>query len=175
MRLNIDTTSFPSAARKGHWNVAMAPLALAIVCAVGLPMTPAAAGDFPQRTVKIVVPYQAGGTADVLPRILADWLSRKWGQPVIIDNKTGGGGNIAAEFVANAEPDGYTLLASPPGPLVINQHLYAKLSFDPTSLVPVTIMANVPNALIANPRKLAAATVADVIAYARANPGKVTI
>ena len=84
----------------------------------------ARAQDYPARTVKIVVPFPAGGTADIVPRIIAEWLSRKWGQPVIIENRTGAGGNIGAEVVAKSDPDGYTLLASPPPPLVINQNLY---------------------------------------------------
>src|SRR5438034_11720990 len=93
--------------------------------------TPAVAGDFPDHPVKIVVPFPAGGTADAVPRIVADWLSRKWGQGVIIENRTGAAGNVGAEFVSRAAPDGYTLLSSPPPPLVINQSLYPKLGFDP--------------------------------------------
>jgi tripartite-type tricarboxylate transporter receptor subunit TctC len=135
----------------------------------------AACADYPSRPVKIVVPYPAGGTADVLPRIFADWLSRKWGQTVFIDNKPGAGGNIGAEIVANSDADGYTLLATAPGPLVISQYLYSRLGFDPSNFVPISIMAIVPNALIANARTIAANSVADLIAYARANPGKVTV
>ncbi|MCK1517629.1 hypothetical protein IVB22_35140 [Bradyrhizobium sp. 190] len=74
---------------------------------------PALAGDYPDRPVKIVVPFPAGGTADAIPRIVADWLSRKWSQPVVIENRTGAAGNIGAEQVYHAAPDGYTLLSSP--------------------------------------------------------------
>src|SRR5580704_6908550 len=88
------------------------------------------AQDYPNRTVRVVVPFPAGGTADAMPRIIGDWLARKWGQAVVIENKAGAGGNVGAEVVANAEPDGYTLLSSPPPPLVINQNLYPKLGFD---------------------------------------------
>jgi len=109
-----------------------------------------------------------------MPRIVGDWLSRKWGQPVIIENKPGAAGNIGAEAVANSEPDGYTLLSAPPPPLVINQNLYPKLPFDPTQFVPISVMGIVPNALVVNPQKIAATTVADFIAYAKANPGKVS-
>jgi tripartite-type tricarboxylate transporter receptor subunit TctC len=77
------------------------------------------AQDYPARVIKIVVPFPAGGTADVMPRVIAEWLSRKWGQSVIVENHTGAGGNIGAEVVAKSDPDGYTLLASPPPPLVI--------------------------------------------------------
>jgi tripartite-type tricarboxylate transporter receptor subunit TctC len=135
---------------------------------------PAAAEDYPTRPVKIVVPFPAGGTADVVPRIVAEWLSRKWGQPVVLENRTGAGGNIGAEFVAKSEPDGYTLLSSPPPPLVINQNLYPQLGFDPTQFVPIVVIGRVPNALVVNPDKIPANTVKDFIAFAKANPGKVT-
>jgi tripartite-type tricarboxylate transporter receptor subunit TctC len=131
------------------------------------------AQDYPSRAVKIIVPFPAGGTADVMPRIFSDWLSKKWGQPVVIENRTGAAGNIGAEAVAKAEPDGYTLLAAPPPPLVINHNLYPKLGFDPTEFVPIVIMGRVPNALVVN-AKVPVASVADLIAYAKANPGKLT-
>ena len=98
--------------------------------------TCALAGDYPDHTVKIIVPFPAGGTADVVPRIVADWLSRKWGQPVVIENRTGAAGNIGSELAYRSAPDGYTLLSSPPPPLVINQNLYPKLGFDPTKFEP---------------------------------------
>jgi tripartite-type tricarboxylate transporter receptor subunit TctC len=124
--------------------------------------------------VRIVVPFPAGGTADAIPRLIGDWLSRKWGQPVVIENKAGAAGNIGAEAVANAEPDGHTLLSSPPPPLVVNQSLYPKLGFDPSAFVPISVMAVVPTALVVNPARVAANTVPDFIAMARANPGKIT-
>ncbi len=130
--------------------------------------------DYPNRAVRIVVPYPAGGTADVMPRILAQRLAPKWGQPVIIENRTGAGGNIGAEVVAKADPDGYTLLASPPGPLVINQNLYRHLAFDPLQFVPIVVMGHVPNGLVVNPDKIKADTVKDFIAYAKAKNGRVT-
>jgi tripartite-type tricarboxylate transporter receptor subunit TctC len=131
------------------------------------------AQDYPSRPVKIIVPFPAGGTADVMPRIFGDWLARKWGQPVVIENRTGAAGNIGADAVAKAEPDGYTLLSAPPPPLVINHNLYPKLGFDPTEFVPIVIMGRVPNALVVNP-KLPANSVAELIAAAKANPGKIT-
>lgn len=132
------------------------------------------ADDYPARVVKILVPFPAGGTADVMPRVIAEWLSRQWGQTVIVENHTGAGGNIGAEVVAKSEPDGYTLLASPPPPLVINQNLYPHLEFDPQQFVPIIVMARVPNALVVNPDKIAANNIKDFIADAHANPGKVT-
>jgi tripartite-type tricarboxylate transporter receptor subunit TctC len=133
----------------------------------------AQAQDYPSRAVKIIVPFPAGGTADVMPRVFGDWLSRKWGQPVVVENRTGAAGNIGAEAAFKSEPDGYTLLSAPPPPLVINQNLYPKLGFDPAEFVPIIIMGRVPNALVVNPA-VAASNVAELIAYARANPGKLT-
>jgi len=150
---------------------ALAALVAATVLAVA---SSAPAQEFPSRTVRVIVPFPAGGTADVMPRAVADWLSRKWGQAVIIENKTGAAGNIGAETVYNATPDGYTLLSSPAPPLVINQNLYPKLAFDPTQFVPISVLGIVPNALVVNPQKIAAGTVADFIAYAKANPGKIS-
>jgi tripartite-type tricarboxylate transporter receptor subunit TctC len=149
----------------------------AAACALALGAVlaaPARADDYPSHPVKIVVPFPAGGTADVVPRIIAEWLSRKWGQPVVIENRTGAGGNIGAEFVAKSDPDGYTLLSAPPPPLVINQNLYPQLGFDPTQLVPIVVIGRVPNALVVNPDKIAASTVKGFIADAQADSGKVT-
>jgi tripartite-type tricarboxylate transporter receptor subunit TctC len=148
--------------------------ALTLWCMAATLTASVRAEDYPARVVKIVVPFPAGGTADIMPRILAEWLSRKWGRSVIIENHTGAGGNIGAELVAKSDPDGYTLLASPPPPLVINQNLYPHLEFDPLQFVPIIVMARVPNALVVNPDKIAANNIKDFIAYAQANPGKVT-
>ena len=143
-----------------------------VVLATLLAATVARAEEFPARTVKIVVPFPAGGSADVLPRIVAEWLSKKWGQPVVIENMSGAGGNIGAAAVYGAPADGYTLMAAPPAPLAINQNLYAKLNFDPLAFEPVVIMALIPNALLVNPAKVSANTVTEFIAYLKANPMK---
>jgi tripartite-type tricarboxylate transporter receptor subunit TctC len=132
------------------------------------------AQDFPRHAVKIIVPYPAGGTADLMPRIVFDFLSRKWGQPVVIENKAGAGGNIGAEAAFHAEPDGYTLLSSPSPPFVINQNLYHRLGYDPAAFVPISVMGIVPTGLVVRPGKVGATTIADFIAYARANPGEIT-
>jgi tripartite-type tricarboxylate transporter receptor subunit TctC len=153
---------------------ARAAIALTVAVAVlFLVAKTAKAQDYPSHPVKIIVPFPAGGTADVMPRLFTDWLARRWGQPVVIENRSGAGGNIGAEAVAKSEPDGYTLLAAPPPPLVINQNLYPKLGFDPMEFSPVATMGRVPNALVVNP-KLSVHNVADVIAQARSNPGKLT-
>jgi tripartite-type tricarboxylate transporter receptor subunit TctC len=130
---------------------------------------------YPDHAVKIIVPFPAGGTADVIPRIVADWLSRKWGQPVVIENRTGAAGNIGAELAYRSAPDGYTLLSAPPPPLVINQNLYPKLAFDPAKFEPIIVMAQVPNALIVNPKNVKASTVPELVEYLQKNPDKVTV
>jgi tripartite-type tricarboxylate transporter receptor subunit TctC len=132
-----------------------------------------AQGDYPSRPLKIVVPLPPGPVADIVPRLIAEKLAAKWGQPVIIENRPGAALNIGAEAVARAEPDGYTLLATPPGPLVVSQHFFPKLAFDPTTFVPVSIMVNVPAVLVANP-KVPVSTFAQLVAYAKSNPGKLT-
>jgi tripartite-type tricarboxylate transporter receptor subunit TctC len=159
-----------------HWHrlIQGAIAALVLTSALALTAWQARAEDYPTRVVRIVVPYPAGGTADVMPRIIADWLSRKWGQSVIIENRTGAGGNIGAEAVAKSDPDGYMLLSAPPGPLVINQNLYQHLDFDPLQFEPIVVIGRVPNALVVNPEKVKANTVKDFVAYAEANPGKIT-
>jgi tripartite-type tricarboxylate transporter receptor subunit TctC len=150
-------------------------IALALVFALSVLVTGSAgADDYPNRPVKIIVPFAAGGTADAIPRLVGDWLSRKWGQPVVIENRTGAAGNIGADFVYHSDPDGYTLLSSPPPPLVINQNLYPKLGFDPAKFEPVIVMAQVPNALIVNPKNLKASSVSELIDYLQQNPEKVT-
>jgi tripartite-type tricarboxylate transporter receptor subunit TctC len=154
-----------------RWSGIGVAAALALVAIAAWPA--AQAQDYPSRAVKIIVPFPAGGTADVMPRIFTEWLAKKWGQPVVIENRTGAAGNIGAEAVAKADPDGYTLLSAPPPPLVINHNLYPRLGYDPTEFVPIVIMGRVPNALVVN-AKLPFASVADVIAYAKANPGKLT-
>lgn len=134
----------------------------------------AQAQNYPDRPVKIVVPFPAGGTADALPRLLGDFLSRKWGQTVLIENHSGAGGNVGAEFVYRSAPDGYTLLSSPPPPLVTNHNLYPKLGFDPLQFEPVSVLVHVPTGLFVNPDKIKANTVPELIEYLKHNPDKVT-
>jgi tripartite-type tricarboxylate transporter receptor subunit TctC len=132
----------------------------------------AGAADFPSRTVKIIVPNPAGGTADALPRIIGDALSKVWKQAVVIENRAGAAGNIGAEAFSRAEPDGYTLLASPPTTLAINHSLYRKLNYDPAKFTAITSLGSSPNVLIVNP-KLAVSTVNELIDKARAEPGAI--
>jgi tripartite-type tricarboxylate transporter receptor subunit TctC len=131
------------------------------------------AASYPTQNIRIIVPFPAGGTADILPRIVAEKLRQKWNQPVIIENRSGAGGNIGADAVATSAPDGYTLLASPPGPIAINENLYKSLSYRPADLMPITVLGTVPNVLDVRPG-FPAKSVQELIAYAKANPGKVS-
>ncbi len=145
-----------------------------MICAIAvLHAAPAAAqSGFPNKPVRVIVPFPAGGSADVLARIVGEKLSTRWGQPVVVENKVGAGGNIGAEAVYKADPDGYTILSSPPGPLSINHNLYKQLPFDPAKFVPITVLAIVPNVITAK-LDLPANSAKELIAYAKANPGKV--
>jgi tripartite-type tricarboxylate transporter receptor subunit TctC len=139
-------------------------------------VSPAVAEDvtrYPSATIRIIVPYPAGGTADALPRIIGDRLQARWNQSVIIVNRPGAGGNIGAETVAVAEPNGYTLLASPPGPIVINEALYKELTFRPSEFEPAIVMGSAPNVMDVRPA-FPAKSAHDVLNYIRANPRKVT-
>ena len=133
----------------------------------------AAEEGYPSRLVRVIVPFPPGSTLDALARIVTDQLAHKWAQPVIIENISGGGGNIGTDRFARSPPDGYTLMFSPPGPLTINQLLYGDVAYDPAKFVPITLLARVPNVLITR-NNLGAASVADLIALARADPGKLT-
>jgi tripartite-type tricarboxylate transporter receptor subunit TctC len=160
--------------RRGRVFAGRSAIALALCLASNGFGSPVRADGYPDRTVKIIVPFPAGGTADAVPRLVADWLSRKWGQPVIIENRTGAAGNIGAEVAYRSAPDGYTLLSAPPPPLVINQSLYPKLAFDPAKFEPIIVMAQVPNALIVNPNNVKASSLRELVEYLQKNPDKVT-
>jgi tripartite-type tricarboxylate transporter receptor subunit TctC len=145
---------------------------LAIAGALSVTPQAFAQADYPSRPIRIVVPFPGGATVDTLPRIVAERLAAKWGQPVVVENRPGAAGNIGAEAVARAEPDGYTLLSSPPPPLAINQALYPKLGFDPSAFTPVTVLAEVANVLIA--RQSLAPGLKAMIALAQASPDKLS-
>jgi tripartite-type tricarboxylate transporter receptor subunit TctC len=131
-----------------------------------------AQSDYPNRTIKIVVPTPPGPTLDSLPRLIASHLSERWKVPVIIENVPGAAQNLGAETVAKAAPDGYTILAAPKGPLTLSQYEYTKLNFDPAAFVPVSVFASQPAALVAS-TKTPFDTLVALIAYARANPGRI--
>src|SRR5258707_617304 len=151
------------------------PALVAAVLAVTLPalaqQDPAA--DYPNRPVKIIVSVPAGGGVDTVTRIFAARLQQRLGQPFVIENRGGAGGNIGSEAAYVSDPDGYTLLATQPAPITSNIALYKKLNFDPLALEPVAVMSRFPNVLLVRP-DFPAKTVQEFIAYAKANPGKVT-
>ena len=131
-----------------------------------------AAANYPNRPIRIIVSVPAGGGVDTVTRIVAHGLEQKLGQPVVVENRSGAGGNIGAEAVFTSTPDGYTLLASQPSPITVNPLLYKNMSFDPTKFEPVAIMTTIANVLLVSP-DFPAKTAQEFIAYAKANPGKI--
>jgi tripartite-type tricarboxylate transporter receptor subunit TctC len=150
----------------------MIPRAAALLAALLLAAAPAAADWVASRAIRIVVPFAPGGQPDVVARALADPLARALGQAVIVENRPGAGGNIAAEAVAKAAPDGYTLLMGTNGPLAVSPAIYRDLPYDPLrDLAPVTLVGTSPNLIAVNP-SLAVTTLAQFVQHARAAPGK---
>ena len=142
----------------------------AFIC-VSLCLPALAAESYPAKPVRIIVPFAAGGVADLLPRIVGQKLSEKWGQPVIVDNKVGASGNIGMAEGARAAPDGYTLVLAPTGNLTVNPFLF-KLPFDTArDFTPITVLATSPNVLVVHP-SVPAKSFRELVAYAKANPGK---
>ena len=144
-----------------------------------LPAATRAQAAWPNKPVRIVVPFAPAGTTDILARALAPELSKVFGQAFVIDNKPGAGGNLGSDAIAKSAPDGYNLLMGTVGTHAINAALYPKMPFDPVrDFVPVVLVAGVPNVLVINPAKADAygvKTVADLIRYAKANPGKLNM
>ena len=142
---------------------------------------PAAAQQaaWPTKPVRMVVPFAPGGTTDILARAMAVELTKAFGQPFVVDNRAGAGGNIGADIVSKAAPDGYTILMGTVGTHAINKWLYEKMPFDPVKdFAPISLVAGVPNVMVVNAEKARAqkiASVKDFIAYAKANPGKLNM
>lgn len=153
---------------------ALGSIASAVVLGAGLlGGTSALAQAYPTKPVTIIVPFAAGGTTDILARIIGQALTAELGQSVVVDNRAGAGGNIGGQAAAKAAPDGHTLFMGTVGTHAINASLYKKMPFDPVKdFAPLTRVANVPNLLVANPAP-PYKSVKDLIAYAKANPGKV--
>jgi tripartite-type tricarboxylate transporter receptor subunit TctC len=129
------------------------------------------AQGYPSKPVRIIVPFAAGGVADLLPRIVGQKLSEKWGQPVVVENKVGASGNIGMAEGARAAPDGYTLVLAPTGNLTVNPYLF-KLPFDTAKdFTPITVLATSPNVLVVHP-SVPVKNFRELVAYAKANPGK---
>ncbi|HXD43151.1 MAG TPA: tripartite tricarboxylate transporter substrate binding protein [Ramlibacter sp.] len=162
---------------KPHRRLFLGAVALA---ALGIAALPAAAqSHWPTKPVRIVVPFAAGGTTDILARAIAPELSKAFGQQFVVDNRAGAGGNVGAEIVAKSPGDGYTLLMGTVGTHGINRALYEKLPFDPIKdFVPITLVAGVPNVMVMQTEKaktLGINSVADFIRYAKAHPGKLNM
>jgi tripartite-type tricarboxylate transporter receptor subunit TctC len=138
-----------------------------------------AQADWPNKPVRIVVPFAAGGTTDILARVLAPELSKAFGQPFIVENKGGAGGNIGADAVAKAPGDGYTILMGTVGTHGINKSLYSKLPYDPQKdFAPITLVAGVPNVMVMNAKRaqsLGINSVSDFVRYAKAHPGQLNM
>ena len=148
-------------------------LAIVVSFAAALPLAAAAnAAEFPDRPIRVLVSVAAGGGVDTITRIVTDKMRPALGQPLIVENKPGVSGSLAAETVFKAEPDGYTLLASQPAPITTASFLYKSLNYVPAELIAVVIMSHVPNVVLVR-KDFPAKTVQELIAYAKANPGKI--
>ena len=130
-----------------------------------------AADEFPNKPIRMIVPYAAGGGTDIAARIVAQKLQEKWGPAIIVENRGGAGGNLGAADVFTASPDGYTILFTAQGPLVVNQSLYDKLTYDPAKFTPVSLVVIAYNALLVYP-KVPAENLRQLIDYAKAHPGE---
>ena len=146
--------------------------AMILSLAAALPLAAtASAADYPDRPIRVIVSVPAGGGVDTVTRIVTDKMRAALGQPLVVENKPGVSGSLAAEAVAMAEPDGYTLLASQPAPITTAPFLYKSLNYNPAQLIPVAVMSHVPNVVLVR-QDFPAKTVPELIAYAKANPGK---
>jgi len=147
----------------------MRTLLAVLACAI---CAAAQAQTYPSKPIRLIVPYAAGGTSDILARQLGPKLTEAWAQPVVIENKTGANGNVGADFVAKSAPDGYTLLLTDVGGLVISASVYPQLPFNPSrDFTPVVMVSYSPHVLAVHP-SVPAKDVRELIAYAKANPGK---
>jgi tripartite-type tricarboxylate transporter receptor subunit TctC len=163
---------------KTNRRLALSSIALAAIGFIAAPATVAQTA-WPTKAVRIVVPFAPGGTTDILARAIAPELTRAFGQPFIVDNRAGAGGNVGADLVAKSPGDGYTLLMGTVGTHGINKSLYSKMPFDPQKdFAPVTLVAGVPNVMVMNTEKAAKLginNVADFVKYAKAHPGQLSM
>ena len=168
-RINLMTLKFRQSRR-------LLGAACLTVASALISLPAAAQGNWPTKPVRIVVPFAAGGTTDILARAVAPELSKAFGQQFVVDNRAGAGGNVGSDLVAKAPGDGYTLLMGTVGTHAINKSLYAKMPFDPQKdFAPITLVAGVPNVMVMNAEKAAKLginNVADFIKYAKSRPGQ---
>jgi len=167
------TTSRRRPGRTARPQAASGAVGLALACALVLATTAAASAQpYPSKPIHLVVPFAAGGITDVIARALGQRLTEAWGQQAVIENRSGGTGQVGAEYVARSAPDGYTLLVSADTTFVIAQHIYSKLPYDPIAdFVPVTGLGISPQALAVNPG-VPAKRLGDLIALAKQKPGE---
>ena len=152
----------------------MRVLQLLALCAASLTAATAAAQSYPGKSVRVIVPFAAGGATDIVARVVAQKLGETWGQQVVVDNRAGAGGNIGGELAAKSTPDGYTLFMTSGSIITANQHIYKKMPFDPAKdLVPVINVANGPQVLIVTPT-FPPKTVKELIALAKAHPREIS-
>ena len=146
----------------------------AVACLLAALAAPIASGHvYPTRQITIVVGFSAGGSTDIVARLLAEEMRKSWDQPVVVDNRPGAGGNIGAALVAKAKPDGYTLLMGSVGPLAINASLYREMPYDNLKdFTPISLVVHVPNMLVVNPSAMPVNSFAEFVALVKANPGK---
>lgn len=145
---------------------------LAVTLAAGTAGAQSGAAAYPTQPIKLMVPWPPGGGVDTTARMISEPIARRLGQPIVVDNRGGAGGNIGTEMAARMKPDGYNLLMASISPNAVNVHLYSRLGFDPIKdFAPIVYVSNVPNILVV-PEDSPARTVQDVIDMARANPGK---
>ena len=165
----------PNRPPSSNWTMAVAKIGRMIVAAaITACAVAAAAQTFPERPVSMVVPFAPGGAGDILARLLGQKLQQSWGQPLVVKNRPGAGGVVAAVTVANAEPDGYTLMIAPSATMAVNVSLYKTLPYDPTAdFVPLALAGQTPFVLVVNP-DLPVRSIADLIAYAKAMNGKLS-
>src|SRR5688500_20048067 len=142
-----------------------------LLALISLVCPPTFAQTFPTKPIQVIVPLAPGGGTDLLARVIADKLRDKFGQPATVENRSGAAGNIGADAVFKAAPDGHTLLFTQPAPIVVNKALYGKLTYEPEQVVPIAVVSVQDIMLAANPN-LPAANLQELIAYAKANPGK---
>jgi len=157
-------------AHRGQIGQILAGVALAAGLALSAPLA-VAQSAYPNKPIRIITPYPAGGGADTMARILGPWIHGRTGQPVIVESRSGAGGNIGAEAVWRADPDGYTLMMSPHPPYVVNKYLYTKLAYDPDTFTPISVLTTTFSQLLVHP-KVPSNTLKEFITYARNNSGK---
>lgn len=154
-------------------SIAMKTMGLSLIVLLAASALPPARAQYPERPIKLIVPYQAGGGTDIVARLLGPKLTETLKQPIIVENKPGAGGMIAVESVAKASPDGYTMLIDAPG-VAMNPSLYRKVLYDPTGLQPVAQLISLPFVIVVNP-KVPVKTIKELIDFAKSRPGQTNV